>query len=1133
MRKLIASKINEFIKSIPQLAQEYGFAIFFYTLWILNLWLSHQSFKLTNFKGRIISAATLSQLDVSGRITTTVISLVLVVLVGLAVSLIFSFFQRFLSSATRTVIKASSFVGLFSFFFYLFIPQDPPFFFLFAILSIHLLSILSEFLSRRWPVLQYLNAHTYMSWLFIISFSGAAFISDNSKIFNLLGFSHPPHDTIFIFIICTIIAFVGSLFWELIIPKKYRQKTSDGQLSTLLLSTAPLAFASFLPFFSKEAYLVANHHGINLVSPTAISTVGVIAIFFCSAVLFWISRFWKPSAAKLLHFVYFPMLIVSLGTLLWYTPLVPVPTDMFEPANSGLMIQQFFEFGKIPIIESFNAHVFSDAIWGFIYAGLNGYSATGWSHYDFLQSVFEMLVIYFFIKGITKNAYISLGTIHLVPQLGILFPALYTISLLVLGLFIYALRTQKLSSYVMLASALPLAILFRIDIGTSSIIAIIAAVILALSASLPLSIQWKKLVKIFAVIFIFASSLFMALLAIRETPIIPWLRDFSHILNSNQAFAYPALWNNRIDGYSIWHYFITPFVLVTSICALIIYSRLRRLTVSRVVLLSYFFLAAFTLINMALRGTVRHNLFENTTMELSTFATLLFGGLVFFMLEKKGVYVQFSGFMIATTFIIYQFNLIPSNPKTPILLKNTGIMSDAVAHLKQLPAVKPEQGRIERGIIPENIANSNFNEFANFINNQMKDKETFFDFSNSPMLYVYTHKETPFFTNHLMLMHDDYLQESALRRLKKYEIPVLVFAYTVPYNLDSVPFQIRYYKLAEYFYQNYHPYAIINSREIWIRNDWQPKNSSPKKELLGSKKLLSDVGSNSIAHNPNETLFQANGKDPFIYQLISDKKGLELQKQSYYYLYAEGESQLGGIMQLFYALDGSEFKEENSSTLMANSGQNYLYFPVTPKKEAAKLDDLRLDFVENDLFDLKTMQLIQSSDPIIGTIEDSVLPQNFQINYLPYIWGKYDSKIMENLPVLRKAEGFLQNRPNKEQTNVSFLSASGDDSNNAYRYDFPPLTDEEKKYGTYVVVDLQSFQVSETNNPNIILQYGDNTQTRGTVQFTAVNDGQQHKYVIRISAQYAWKDYQNTWLSLQNNSPIQFKINALNIIQAD
>ena len=96
------------------------------------------------------------------------------------------------------------------------------------------------------------------------------------------------------------------------------------------------------------------------------------------------------------------------------------------------------------------------------------------------------------------------------------------------------------------------------------------------------------------------------------------------------------------------------------------------------------------------------------------------------------------------------------------------------------------------------------------------------------------------------------------------------------------------------------------------------------------------------------------------------------------------------------------------------------------------------------------------------------MPQNFQINYLPYIWGKYDSKIMENLPVLRKAEGFLQNRPNKEQTNVSFLSASGDDSNNAYRYDFPPLTDEEKKYGTYVVVDLQSFQVSETNNPKII-----------------------------------------------------------------
>jgi len=33
-----------------------------------------------------------------------------------------------------------------------------------------------------------------------------------------------------------------------------------------------------------------------------------------------------------------------------------LPTDLFEPGNPGLFVQQFFEFGRLPFLETFNAH---------------------------------------------------------------------------------------------------------------------------------------------------------------------------------------------------------------------------------------------------------------------------------------------------------------------------------------------------------------------------------------------------------------------------------------------------------------------------------------------------------------------------------------------------------------------------------------------------------------------------------------------------------------------------------------------------------------------------------------------------------------------------------------------------------
>ena len=82
----------------------------------------------------------------------------------------------------------------------------------------------------------------------------------------------------------------------------------------------------------------------------------------------------------------FPVFVFGLLAFLYYRPTIELNEDLFEPANSGLLIQQFFDFGRLPFIETFNGHGLSDSLMGFVWRAVHGSRDESWVHwYSFVD----------------------------------------------------------------------------------------------------------------------------------------------------------------------------------------------------------------------------------------------------------------------------------------------------------------------------------------------------------------------------------------------------------------------------------------------------------------------------------------------------------------------------------------------------------------------------------------------------------------------------------------------------------------------------------------------------------------------------------------------------------------------------
>jgi hypothetical protein len=106
-----------------------------------------------------------------------------------------------------------------------------------------------------------------------------------------------------------------------------------------------------------------------------------------------------------------------------------------------------------------------------------------------------------------------------------------------------------------------------------------------------------------------------------------------------------------------------------------------------------------------------------------------------------------------------------------------------------------------------------------YLNAELKENETFFDFSNTPMLYYYAQRKVPsYFNQSLQNEVTEKIQRINIEQIEGLDIPIVVFSHYPDNwwdNTDGVPNAIRYPVLAHWIYENYLPDTIVAGYQIW------------------------------------------------------------------------------------------------------------------------------------------------------------------------------------------------------------------------------------------------------------------------------------------------------------------------------
>lgn len=785
--------------------KEIGIIALFASLFLVyKFWLS-ADFSLTNTDNLFISQATLDGVDVSARITLFFNS---ILILGISIPLLYwgllklhDRFSRFASRSFNAVVLAGigtlliladvygmksgsaiNIIGilfLFSFFFsFVFIQKN---------------SVKGLVCQHVLPVIFLVGFLILTSLLFLL----------NSKAY------FPKHpENVYFFIL-------GVLMAVFVILKRIKPLFFRKYAVFLL----PLAFIPVLIFLSIECAFYHKMKFNELISykKLFIGMMAVSYVLFLGIIYFKKVRISTKSSLK---YFFVPSAILSFILLTVYQPFIEQPTEIFELANNSNAMMKIFKFHQIPFVDFMSSHMLSEQFYGIIYSSIFGYqNDMGFYSYAFLYQVIFYFLIYFFALKIFKQPLLVFLFLVCFPYVSVLFP--YDLFFSILAFF--ALRKliidQSVKKYVLLGFTLLFLIFWKLDVGAATLFAMVFFVPLTLFSE-RIKIEWKVVLKGTLILIGIIAIVSLFFIQIRSFDhLLSNIKNALHYTSANQAHGYTKLTNSVTHQFVNFHVLLPLIAVLASIFS-VYFIRLKREFLSKQTvycLSASLFLFLIYLANFQ-RGMVRHSFMENTEHFLNSSFYLALTLFILAFVQSKNTISRFLLFTFLGFGILVFVKYFPLDQEKSafekLVRENTWIGFDA----------KIQDSAIKGHVIENKIfAENNYLDLEKFFNKNLSKDQTFFDFSNTPMLYYYTGRNVPFyFCQNLQNTVDDYLQLEQMKELKAKDVPAVVYSNS-PENwfdqTDGVPNAMRYYLLAEYIYTNYKPFEIINQHSIWVSKD--------------------------------------------------------------------------------------------------------------------------------------------------------------------------------------------------------------------------------------------------------------------------------------------------------------------------
>lgn len=765
---------------------------------------------LASFEGRPISAATSAGTSVGARLALYAASIVAFVAAGLAGALVTRSLARRLGGAVGAALEHAAFAGVF---------------------LLALLVCRTEVVTLAWCLVAGVAALVANALVdrFVLRREVHA---DRGRLAALeatagfavgvplaLGSDDPTR-------VLSLTTAVGAIGAHALLQWCARNRATSAGSARSERASRALACIAAIPLalvLAREAALAANAHGAS----EAAARAAALAVWLALGAWCVVRAREKAPALDLereLATRAVPLLLAGLFALSRWQLVQEAPLDVFEPANAAITLQELFARGRLPIVDTFDAHLLSGHLAGAAYSSVFGFDRDGWFAWDWVPNLAGFLCAYHVLRRAAASGvfagWVALGAFSWRE----LFPDAFAIVLIAAFALDRALCLRTTKAWALAFACVPLACAWRLDAGVGAAFAALATWGAARWIDRASTPTLARSAGIAALLVGGCGLAFVLACAARGVAPLERWRDLAALAESNAAFARASI-AARVDHVVLARTFAIPALVLAAAIALV--ARARALGENpRAITLSVW-IAAFTLAVLP-RSLERHTHEEGLGAFVSVFSLgfvalmpLWFGG------ASAAMRAATAGLALALPL------LVPMDTGRRAPAGN--LVARATRQLGLHDGLVLDRGRVERSVRRASDETRRVDRVVDFLRANLAPGETFLDLSCSPMLYVRAELEPPHWVNHTLLAQGESLQRSFLRDLGRRDVPLVVLRVdrdlveeqraSGQSELDGIDLSLRQYRIFEHVYATCEPLAQVERWQIWARRGFVPRVS--------------------------------------------------------------------------------------------------------------------------------------------------------------------------------------------------------------------------------------------------------------------------------------------------------------------
>jgi len=577
--------------------------------------------------------------------------------------------------------------------------------------------------------------------------------------------------------------------------------------NSLIPSVIPLLFIPLsVPLSNELQYTLSGSYQIlpsTLAKLIAIVLIAISICIFCYS----LKRHNESLDGSLyVNYIYFPLILISAGLFQNYHHFLNLGTfDIFHHGELLISPQQLFVFHNLPFVHIFPTHGLLEMSYQVLYILVNGYTPLQPLVWNWIPVLIGMAILYFVLSKLTTPLFAFLLCL-LLPVFSIISAGeLYLFCLFPVFTLCWLIKKPDFLRFSVHWTVILFLFLWRLDFGAAAFVGtcFILAVLFVKEILYAPNIPWtnfKMIVKSFFCVCSIAFICYCILLFISHQNILNTiLANIQICLYQAPVQAYSTFFNS-LSFSVILEYVIFPVIALIFVISFVFDQLVRNQDRNETRLILTFL--AVTTLALSIRTVQRHSMLEGFNAILYPLLLILLP--LNFEIRRK----QIQQIAIVFLFLIYVIVV----PSFAIIFPSENTRFFEYHNWTNK----------ENRIIGDQSSYKNLN---SFMVNTLPPNDTFYDFSNAPLIDVFTNKEFIPYLIPNIYQSSEINQKNTLEKLEnKYEqkrIPLVLFKQGNGWDyVDNVPNEIRSYRIAEFVYLHYKPVGYIDGRyQIWIADN--------------------------------------------------------------------------------------------------------------------------------------------------------------------------------------------------------------------------------------------------------------------------------------------------------------------------